>query len=365
MILILTAGFGDGHNTAARSVARALQRLAPEEPRRVVDVIELAHPVLSPWLRWGYQVIITRMPLLWKWMYHGSAKMKFERGAFDIVTLVRSSLRELVRETRPRAIISTYPLYTQLLQQLQEEGIATPPCYTVVTDSITIHPVWTLADANGFFVADDESKKSVVALGVSPEKVSVTGFPVSLDFMELAGMERPVSTKGRVLYMPSTKIPHVAQTLEELRPLLRKGMRLTLVLAKHFQRLYQTVRRFTDSMPEADIEVLPWTNQIPQLLHSHDFVICKAGGAILHEALAANCPAIIDYVVPGQEEGNAELLVSHGCGLVSTSPQATADIASRLLGDGAAEARRMREKALTAGVPRAALNVVEAVLKNL
>jgi len=42
-------------------------------------------------------------------------------------------------------------------------------------------------------------------------------------------------------------------------------------------------------------------------------VICKAGGAILHEVLAAHIPAVIDYVVPGQEEGNAELLLRHEC----------------------------------------------------
>ena len=93
--------------------------------------------------------------------------------------------------------------------------------------------------------------------------------------------------------------------------------------------------------------------------------ICKAGGAILHEALAAGCPAVIDYVVPGQEEGNAELLVTHGCGIVSRSPISTGDIVTRLLADGGAEARRMREKAVAAGVPRAALNVVEAVLPEL
>ena len=365
MILILTAGFGDGHNTAARSLAQAMVRLAPDEPCQVVDVIDLGHPVFAQWLKWGYQVIITRLPLVWKRMYESSAKVKFERGRFDIVTLVRASLRDLVRKTKPRAIITTYPLYPQLLHQIREEGVETPPWFTVVTDSITIHPVWTLAESAGYFVADEESRKAVVALGAAPERVWVTGFPVSLDFVELSRMERPRSAKGRVLYMPSTRAPHVEQTLEAFRPLLKDGLRLTLVLAKHFQRLYQTVRRFTDSLPDADIEVLPWTNRIPELLHSHDFVICKAGGAILHEALAAECPAIIDYVIPGQEEGNAELLVLLGCGIVSRTPQETGEIARRLLANGCAEARVMRQKAINAGVPKAALLVVERVLKVL
>ena len=365
MILLLTAGFGDGHNTAARNVARALESLAPAEPVRVVDVIELAHPVFSPVLQWGYRLLITRTPILWKAMYHGSAKMKFERGPYDMVALVRSAMLDLIRSERPRAIISTYPLYPRLLQQLRDEGETIPQWFTVVTDSITIHPVWTLADSAAFCVADDETAKALVEQQIPPAHIRVTGFPVSLDFQALGTPPPPRAPGGRVLYMPSTGVGHVHDTLEALRPLVSGGMNLTLVLGKHHQRLYQTVRRFTDSLPHAAVDVLAWTQQMPQLLRSHDLVICKAGGAILHEALAAGCPAVIDYIVPGQEEGNAQFLVAHGCGFASRSPASTADIVTRMLADGGAEARRMREKALAAGVPRAALNIAEAVLREL
>jgi hypothetical protein len=73
------------------------------------------------------------------------------------------------------------------------------------------------------------------------------------------------------------------------------------------------------------------SDPIPHLLQTHDVVICKAGGAILHEVLAAKIPAVIDYVVPGQEEGNAELLLRHDCALRSHTPQETGDCVRRLL----------------------------------
>ncbi|MBL9129815.1 MAG: hypothetical protein JNG86_01355, partial [Verrucomicrobiaceae bacterium] len=44
MIWVLTAGFGDGHNTAARSVADALTRLLPGEKVEVTDLITEALP---------------------------------------------------------------------------------------------------------------------------------------------------------------------------------------------------------------------------------------------------------------------------------------------------------------------------------
>ncbi len=48
-----------------------------------------------------------------------------------------------------------------------------------------------------------------------------------------------------------------------------------------------------------------WTDRIPTLLQTHHCVISKAGGAAVQEAMAARCPLLIDYIVPGQEEGNA------------------------------------------------------------
>jgi processive 1,2-diacylglycerol beta-glucosyltransferase len=152
------------------------------------------------------------------------------------------------------------------------------------------------------------------------------------------------------------------QALEALRALLNTGVKLTLPVGKHASRLYHVVHRFLDSLPGADIEVLGWTNRIPELLQTHDFVICKAGGAILHEALAATCPAIIDYVVPGQEEGNARLLTMHECGVTTASPRETGAQAARLVANACAEARRMKANMRAHSVPDAALKIARHVL---
>ncbi len=111
--------------------------------------------------------------------------------------------------------------------------------------------------------------------------------------------------------------------------------------------------------------MLGWTPEIPRLLQTHDLVICKAGGAILHEALAARSPAIIDYIVPGQEEGNAELLTKHDCGVVTRSPAETGLQAARLLANDAAEARRMKDNTRPHSMPDASLQIARDVLSRL
>jgi processive 1,2-diacylglycerol beta-glucosyltransferase len=109
--------------------------------------------------------------------------------------------------------------------------------------------------------------------------------------------------------------------------------------------------------------IIGWTQEMPHLLRSHDVIICKAGGAILHEVLAARTPAVIDYVVPGQEEGNAAYLVSRDCGVRTQTPAETANEVRRLLANSGAVAGRMRENMIPVSVPDAALRTADAALE--
>lgn len=308
-----------------------------------------------------YRMVITTFPGLWKLAYHWFAKPGVCQSASWFRPLV-AALEHKMQDDRPSVIVSTYPLYSSLIGELRAGGAKLPPLVTVITDSITVHPSWTVAPSELLCVADMETLQSVLELGVPRERVQVTGFPVALAFHQ---PERPVRARGapaRVLYMPSTSIRHVGETLEALRPMLRKGVHLTLQTGRHAARLYQTVRRFLDANPTLDVEVIGWTNQVPALLCSHDVLISKAGGAILHEALAARIPAIIDYVVPGQEEGNAELLTGHQCGLRSHSPAETAAHLQRMLDNDLELAQSMRESMRALSAPDAALRVADLAL---
>lgn len=364
MILLLTAGFGDGHNTAARNVVAGLARLAPDINTRTVDLSDAAFPFLSPIVKSGYQAMITRTPWLWGKFFQSTAKQKVNPGNNLVVGGFERALLELLRTEKPRGIVCTYLMFQGALQNLREKGVPLPPVFTVITDSITIHPLWLLGPSDRYHVADVDSENGLVARGVDRKDILVSGFPVHLDFMER--MESPPPrVEGRMLYLPSTGESHVRQTLEALRPLLERGAHLTLPLGKHYNRLYHVTTRFVDSLPRASIDVQGWTSEIPRYLQTHDLVICKAGGAILHEALAARCPAIIDYIVPGQEEGNAELLVKHACGVVTRKASETGAQAARLLANDRAEARRMKENTLPHSMPDASLRIARDVIDTI
>ena len=359
MILVLTAGFGDGHNTAARSTAQALERRCPDEEIMVSDLICETHPRTGAVLKALYQFAITVWPASWRTVYQWLEKSKIGPVAPAWQILMLESLVALIEQKKPQLIVSTYPLYAELVMRLRSR-MKVPPLVTVITDSISVHPIWLIAPSDLICVADEETRGVVERMGGERERVRVTGFPVSLAFMDSAKR----TDKGqRLLYLPSTSARCFARTLEALRPMLQAGLHLTLPVGKHASRLHHHLRQFLDSMPEADIEVIGWTNRMPELLQTHDALISKAGGAILHEVLAARCPVVIDYVVPGQEEGNAEILLAAGCAIRSHSPAETAAGVARLLAENGRLGHEFREKMIPLSVPDAALRVADEALK--
>lgn len=361
VILVLTAGFGDGHNSAAAAAAEAFRRLCPGEEVRVCDLVSEVLPRLAGVLKGLYQQAITHAPAAWRLVYRllEHSELDPDRSPW-LVPLVHGLQDRLAAES-PRLLVSTYPLHAALLEVLRRQGRPLPPLVTVITDSISVHRIWTREPSDLFCVADEETRAVVAAQGVPEARIRVTGFPVSLRFAEPAAGATP--GPRRLLYLPSTPARHVAATLRALTPLMREGLHVTLPVGKHRARLYHVLRRFTDAWPAAPLEVLGWTDRMPELLRSHDVVVCKAGGAILHEVLAARIPAVIDYVVPGQEEGNAEMLLSRDSALRSHTPAETADAVRQILADHHRLGTSMREGMTAISVPDAALRTARAALE--
>src|SRR6202035_2730722 len=100
----------------------------------------------------------------------------------------------------------------------------------------------------------------------------------------------------------------------------RSDIQLTITVGRD-----RTLRKAIEGeikAPAHAVEILGWSNRMPELLMGHHLVITKAGGATVQEAIAARTPVIISQVVPGQEEGNARLIVENECGCLAPDPEA-------------------------------------------
>lgn len=366
MILLLTAGYGEGHNAAARGLHAAFSQLGAES--EIVDAFALPGGWSYNWSRRAYIDLINSAPLVWAAAFRAIDRFPIVPLTMPMLARERRALRRVFEEKKPTAVISVYPAYGYFIDRIFD---GKPPfkVHTVVTDSITVNSVWHKCSSDTFIVANRDTAQVMIEAGIDPAKIHTLGFPVPPRFAN-ERIDRPapgVNGPARVLFMINAGkdiAPAIAARILEL-----KGVQLTVTVGRD----EALRRRILDAAKGRPIEIHGWTNRMPELLMSHHLLIGKAGGAAVQETIAARTPMLITHVVPGQEEGNARLLVQNRCGEVcdlartgrtAQIPKLLAETTARVFANGAAEWREWETNITRLSRPDAALRIAEFVLKS-
>jgi len=363
-ILVLTAGYGEGHNSAARALQCAFAQ-QPGVEAELVDLFALRAPRLNEVSRRAYLGVINRAPALWSGTYRWLDRSRYAPWLFTALAGHTRLLADLIARRKPAALVSTYPVYAWLLQRLRAQGRLPCPHFTVVTDAITINSLWYRAPSDGWFVTDADSAGVLGRAGVPPARVHVSGFPVAAAFADRAGELEPPDpgrpANRRVLYMINSGR---GRALETARALLQIPDCHVTFTAGRDQRLKSELEALARGAP-ARTEVLGWTDRIPRLLMTRHVVISKAGGATTQESINALCPMLVNQIVPGQEEGNYELLRRHDAGALAETPGAIIEALQCAFAHDAAVWRGWRENLRRLARPAAARDIAAAVLANI
>lgn len=365
-VLILTAGFGEGHNAAARALAAGFHRTTGADSAPVADVFALAAPRFNHVARSIYLRLINQAPLVWSQFY---AWIDRSRAVPKHLWLFRREMRTLaalIERERPAALCCTYPLYGFFLDHLRTAAPdrPLPPVYNIVTDSISIHSLWWRAHCDGWFLPNEDSAEVLRRAGLPAERIHVSGFPVPGFFGENAARLSPpdiaAGARPRVLHVINSGTRHAAATARRL--LTETDWEITCAVGRDVRlRLELEILARQRTAPA---RILGWTDQIPHLLMTHHTVVSKAGGATTQEAIAALCPMIVSQVVPGQEEGNYELIRRHAAGALATSPDAVLAELRRAFADGGRLWRQWRSALRPLARPGAADDIARAVLRH-
>jgi len=366
-ILILTAGFGEGHNTAARSIRDAIRQIRPGEVRvEVLDLFDVCYGRINEIARKAYITAINRAPTVWSRFYRWVDKTPMLDSNLTILARMREALAELLQREQPDAVVSTYPIYNYLIEEIYEDG--RPRCFrqvTVVTDSISINSVWYRAGSDTFLVPNEQTARVMDQAGVEPDRIHNFGFPVKPHFAELAatGTRAMPDHAGpyRILYMINSgkkRAPHMLRSLLALDDI---ALTVTVGRDENLKRQVETIVKPSDH----PVEVLGWTDQMPELLHSHHLLISKAGGATMQEAIAARCPVIISQIVPGQEEGNAQLILENNGGVHAPTVEETVRQVRAAFAEGGTLWKRWYENLAPLSKPAASLDIARYLMGDV
>lgn len=361
-ILILTSAFGEGHNAAARNLAIALRTLDPDRPVEVRDLFAEAYGWLYRIVQKGYFLFINHCPGLWGAFYKHLDKDKAAPGRVAVYKRGARLLERTVAEMKPAVIASTYPGYNHLLDHLHGKTNRPFRTVTVVTDSISINSLWHSGHSDLFLVPNKETAEVMESAGVPRGKLRVTGFPVPPLFETLRG-RRTAPEPGhppKVLFLANPGQKNATGIFKELGSV--EGIELSAACGRD-EELREALQKVASDF-EKPIKVEGWMPDLPERLAASHLVVAKAGGATVQECLAAATPLVMSQVIPGQEEGNAELLTKADCGCTATSSKAIAAAVRHAFARGALVWKTWEANATKTGTPEGARNAATAVLEE-
>jgi processive 1,2-diacylglycerol beta-glucosyltransferase len=369
-IAVFHVSAGIGHTSAARSIGAAL-RLHPGVTVVVEDVFDHVNDVARKVITSAYNELSTRLQPLYT-MVH--SRLHFDdtedalRANAVLKTMGQPFLKRFerrVEELRPDAIICTMQWPLHVLQDYGER--AGVPEYAVITD-FSVQSSWLREGVAAYFVASELTRDVLLARGIEPERVHVTGIPVKLELAEPKDRAEMRRRHNLPLEPPLVTVIGSGVAPERVRHMvaqLLKGDQPATVVTVAGRNHYLD-EALADLEPGrlVGLRRLGFIDYIDDLVAASDLVISKPGGLITSEVLARGTPMIVIDPIPEQEEWNADVVSGSGAGIQIRVPELVPRAVRTVLAR-PAWLELMRAQAREIGRPRAAYDIAARVLADL
>ena len=137
------------------------------------------------------------------------------------------------------------------------------------------------------------------------------------------------------------------------------GFPLQLIIASGGdQDFYQ---RCQETEWHVETHIHDFVTEMGTFMRASDCVLGKAGGLTVSELLACGLPLILVDVIPGQETGNANYVVSGNAGVVATNPIEVLETVCHWLENDRLHYLKQVKNAVRLGDPRAAFDTAELI----
>lgn len=366
-ILILTADAGSGHRSAALALEAALQeRYGSQCTCIVMNPLRAAStpPFLQAFTEDNYDEMVRKDPALYELSYWLSDSLATAAIIDQVVAvMLHDTLRGILDEHRPDAVVCTHPLYLEPLNFVFDRAGRSLPLVSVITDLVTVHTLWFNPRVHLCLVPTEQAYRKAVRRGVPRHRVHITGLPVHPRFA--AETRPPLEIRRALGWLPDiptvllvggTRVPRVG---EIARLIDRSGLHVQLaVVTGGDETLYRVLTATRWQIPAY---IYGFADNMPALIRASDLVITKAGGLITAETLACGRPLIYCSAIRGQETGNVKYVVSAGAGDWAPRPQQVLMHLMRWLENDAALLRQRSANAAQLGKPNAAYQAADLI----
>jgi len=315
-VMIFSAAAGAGHVSAANALVSAFSEKGVEAEH--IEVLKYTNALFRRAYSDLYKELCTHNPDILGWIYKTlDQPWRFRKRRLAMDLLNTGRLIRLFIKEKPDVAICTHFLPAEILLFLRKKKVQDFPVGIVVTD-YDAHAMWLYKDAKWYFVAHDETRAYLEALGIPPETVYVTGIPVDPKFGKQKSKKELRAELGlyedRITIVVSVGGFGVGPVEDMVRSLQKiKTPVQIIVICGRNPKLEQHLRNI-DAMRHPT-KIIGFTAEMHKWMAASDILVGKAGGLTSSEALASGLVLIIVNPIPGQEERNSDHFLEEGVAL--------------------------------------------------
>ncbi|SFX72509.1 processive 1,2-diacylglycerol beta-glucosyltransferase [Thermoactinomyces sp. DSM 45891] len=318
-VLLLTMGFGTGHNAAAKALEAEFSKV-PGVEAETVDLLQLIPKSLHPLVQSGYHGMLAKVPFFYHYLYDWTYQSKVIRQlSSEIIEklgrTIRKKVLSLLNEFNPTRIVTTHPFSLLLLPPIWRDI----PTVGVVTD-YELHPMWVVQVPDVLCVPKkllDEQQMEQLTWK-SGCKVIETGIPIQPRYYQTIPREQA----REELALPATKpVVLVMGGGMGLGPMEQMVMEMSSISDIQFVvftgRNEALLERLSKRLFASPVRLLGYCDQVDLYMSAADLLVTKPGGITITEAIAKRLPMFLFQAFPGQEEANQAYLVKHRVAVIT------------------------------------------------
>ena len=301
---------------AAEAIEKAIQvrQLASEVQH--LDVLKYTNKVFRHLYSKAYIDLVNNAPEVLGWLYDyldDPRKNDPVRAAFD--RLNANPFIRYLRRYQPDVAICTHFLPSGIISSLKGEGKVKVLNTVVVTD-FDVHAMWLVRHVEQYFVALEETRVHLKALGVPQSLVTVSGIPIDPIFIETKDRRAMRRKHGlnpdRFTILVSAGgfgVGPVGYMMQALSRITRPVQVVTVcgrneALKSQLNAEVSMLRKHS----AVSFTIVGFTSEMDELMTAADLFVGKPGGLTTSEVLAKGLPMVVINPIPGQEERNSDHL---------------------------------------------------------
>jgi 1,2-diacylglycerol 3-beta-galactosyltransferase len=373
-VLLLFSDTGGGHRSAAEALVEAWHHEHPGRVHaRMVDVFRHYTPFPFSLAGPSYPLTIKHFSRLWKAGFYAldtpSRAWRLARATYGYV---RPRLRRLLLQHSADAIVSVHPLFNHWIGWTRRELGLRTPYVTVVTDLYTAHAFWFYPHVDRIFVPTAGARARGIDSGVPSSRIVVRGLPVTRKFAtNTEGTTDRAVARAKLGLDKATRLVLLVGGGDGMGPMEKMARAIDDGLLTGQTAVQLVIIAGRNAALRKRLEALPWrrlvrvegfVRNMPDWMAAADVLVTKAGPGTITEGLLSGLPLLLIGKVPGQEDGNVDLVVSEGVGAWEPHPQRAAAILREWLTSASSQLTEMSDRARQFAVPTAASDIAADIL---